>query len=101
MIVEVSQNEQNENSDRNILDKEIETWKDFRYALREENALLFNEMLSECGQYKDNVRAAITKGECYSAESLFMLLILQQQKMINELIDKLSKCNRTLKYNLN
>jgi hypothetical protein len=47
-------------------------------------------MLSECGQNKDYIRAAISKGECYSTESLFMLLVLQQQKMINELIDKLS-----------
>ena len=58
MIVEVSQNEQNENSDGNIIAKEIETWKYFRYALREENALLFNEMLSECEQNKDYIKAA-------------------------------------------
>jgi hypothetical protein len=91
MIMEVSQNEQKEeNGNVNILAKEIESWKDFRYALREESALLFNEMLSECGQNKDYIRAAISKGECYSTESLFMLLVLQQQKMINELIDKLS-----------
>jgi hypothetical protein len=33
----------------NILAEEIKSWKDFEYALREENAFLFNEMLSECG----------------------------------------------------
>jgi hypothetical protein len=66
-----------------------------RYALREEDALLFDKMLSECGQNKDYIRAVITKGEYYSTESLFLLLVLQQQKMINELIDKLSECNRT------
>jgi hypothetical protein len=32
-----------------------------------------------------------SKGETFSAESLFMALILQQQKMINHLIDELSK----------
>jgi hypothetical protein len=68
------------------LAKEIESWKDFKYALREEDALLYNEMLSECGQNKDYIRAAESKGENYLAESLFMLLILRQQKMINELI---------------
>jgi hypothetical protein len=47
----VSENELNENGrEEDILAKEIESWKDFRYALTEENALLFNEMLSECGQ---------------------------------------------------
>jgi hypothetical protein len=57
----------------------------------EENPFLFNEMLSECGQNKDYIRAVSCKGEGYSAESLFMLLILQQQKMINELIAKVSE----------
>jgi hypothetical protein len=47
-------------------------------------------MLSECGQNKDYVRAVISKGANYSAESLFILLVLQQQKMINELIAKVS-----------
>ncbi len=93
----MSQNEHTEENDNtNILAEEIESWKDFRYALREESALLFDKMLSECGQDKDSIRAVISKGENYSYESLFILLILQQQKMINELIDKLSKCNYTL-----
>jgi hypothetical protein len=88
MIIEVSHNEQNEDGNIDILAKEIESWKDFRYALRKENALLFNKMLSECGHNKDYIRAVVSKGENYSAESLFVLLILQQQKMINELISK-------------
>jgi hypothetical protein len=94
MIIEMSQNEQNEDGSVDILAKEIESWKDFRYALREENALLFNEMLSECGQNKDYLRAVISKSENYSAESLFMLLILQQQKMINDLIAKVTECEK-------
>jgi hypothetical protein len=32
-------------------------------------------MLSECGQNKDYIRAVNSKGESYSAESLFMLSI--------------------------
>jgi hypothetical protein len=47
-------------------------------------------MLFECGQNNDHIRDDTYKGENYSAESLFMLLILQQQKMINELIAKVS-----------
>jgi hypothetical protein len=65
-------------------------------SVKEENALLFDKMLSECGQNKDYIRAAIFKGENYSAEVLFMLLVLQQQKMINELIAEVSECNCTL-----
>ena len=47
MIIEVSQNELKEDGsvDDDILAKEIESWKDFRYALREEDALLFDKML--------------------------------------------------------
>jgi hypothetical protein len=42
-----SQNEQKEEKhDDNILTKEIESWKDFEYALREDNRLLFSKMLS-------------------------------------------------------
>jgi hypothetical protein len=74
VIIEVSQNERNDNGNIDILANEIESWKNFRYALREENALLFNKMLSECGQNKDYIRAAVFKGENCSAESLFMLL---------------------------
>jgi hypothetical protein len=93
MVIEVSQNEQNENGNVDgILSEEIESWKDFRYALRGEDALLFDKMLSECGNNKDYIRTASCKGEGYSTESLFMLLVLQQQKMINELITIVSGC---------
>jgi hypothetical protein len=37
------------------------------------------------------VRAANSKDEYFSAESLFIVLILQQQKLINELISKVSE----------
>jgi hypothetical protein len=70
-----------------ILSKEIESWKGFEYALREDNRILFHEMLNECKKYGV---AAIAKGDNYSTESLFMALILQQQKMISQLINRLS-----------
>ncbi len=66
-----------EKKTQDFLAKEIESWKGFEYALREENRILFHEMLNEC----------------------FMVLILQQQKMINQLIKKLSRSqNETIKY---
>ena len=46
-----------------ILAKEIESWKDFRSALREENARLFNEMLSECDTIKITLELLSPKGE--------------------------------------
>ena len=54
-------------------------------------------MLSECGQNKDYIRSASVKGESHSAESLFMLLALQQQKMISELIANVSECEKLQK----
>jgi hypothetical protein len=77
-------------NEENILTKEIESWKGFEYALREENRLLFSKMLSECGENKDYVKAASSKGHSFAAESLFLALILQQQKMISQLIAKLA-----------
>jgi hypothetical protein len=61
---------------KNILTEEIESWNRFEYALRQENRLLFRKMLGECRNrwYTDCVNA---KGENFSAESLFLILILQ------------------------
>jgi hypothetical protein len=74
--------------DENILAKEVESWKGFEYALREPNATLLNKMLTECLENKEYASAFKIKGPQYSAESLFMALIFQQQKMIHELIKK-------------
>jgi hypothetical protein len=75
--------------EENILVKEVESWKGFEYALREQNATLFNKMLKECLENEECASASKTKGPQYSAESLFMALIFQQQKMISELIKKI------------
>jgi len=71
-----------------ILDKEIEAWKGFEYALREENKTLFNKMLSNKEEYADCINS---RGENFSTEALFMILIYEQQKMINELIARLAE----------
>ena len=74
-----------------ILNKEIESWSSFEYAMREEDRILFNKMLNEY-QKEEYTKASNAKGEYNSAtESLFMVLIFQQQKMISKLIDKISK----------
>jgi hypothetical protein len=75
--------------DENILAKEVKSWKEFEYALRKPNATLFNKMLIECLESEEYASAFKTKGPQYSTESLFMALILQQQKIISELINKI------------
>jgi hypothetical protein len=93
------QQHQGDNGDnsRSILNKEIDSWSTFEYALREENRLLFNKMLSECKENEGYIKAAGSKDEFFSAESLFMVLILQQQKMINKLIAEISKRKKNLR----
>jgi hypothetical protein len=73
----------------NILTKEIDSWKGFEYALRKPNATLFNKMLTECLENEEYAVVFKTKGPQNSAESLFMALIFQQQKMISKLIKKM------------
>jgi putative lipoic acid-binding regulatory protein len=75
---------------KNILCKEIESWSNFECTLREEDSILLKKMVNEC-QKEEYAKAFNSKGEYNSAEALFMALIFQQQKMINKLIEKVSK----------
>lgn len=76
--------------ENNVLTKEIESWSNFEYSLREEDRILFSKMLNEC-QKEEFSKAFNAKGEYHSTESLFLALIFQQQKTISQLIDKLSE----------
>jgi hypothetical protein len=58
------------------------------HALREENRILFNQMLGECKR-KEYLDCVNSKSKSLSAESLFLVLILEQQKMINEMMGAL------------
>ncbi|HEY9386248.1 MAG TPA: hypothetical protein VIP70_04360 [Nitrososphaeraceae archaeon] len=64
-----------------ILAQEIQSWKGFEYAIREENSSLFNKMLTECQnneeEYSKAASATIEVGESYSVESIFIALIFQ------------------------
>ena len=80
------------NDKEDILTKEIQSWDSFKYTLREENATLFGQMLKECqgeddeeGEVVQFANAVSAKGESFAADSLFMTLILLQQRMINRL----------------
>jgi hypothetical protein len=76
--------------ENNVLAKEIESWSKFEYALREQDRILFNKMLNEY-EKEEYSKVFNTKGEYYSTESLFMALIFWQQKIISNLINKISK----------
>ena len=73
--------EEEKKNEKDILQKEIESWYEhFGYALREENRILFNKMLSECLTDEQYSNAVNSKGENYTAESLFMGLIFSAAK---------------------
>jgi len=79
-------------STEDILAKEIESWKGFEYALREENRILFNNMLTEC--IKSTYHGCVSaKGHNFVSDTLFLILIHEQQKKIKELIVKLRDLN--------
>ncbi|HJY11056.1 MAG TPA: hypothetical protein VJ250_08895 [Nitrososphaeraceae archaeon] len=46
-----------------ILNNEIEPWKSFEYALREENSSLFNKMIAQCQDNNEYSNAAEDRGE--------------------------------------
>ena len=73
--------------DDKILENEIESWHSFGSILRNENRIIFYQMLEDIKAYSETAKA---KGNNFSFESMCMGLILQQQKMINELLCKLS-----------
>jgi hypothetical protein len=79
-----------------VLKKEVESWEGFEYALREENRILFDKMIEE-SKREEYANAVNAKGKLFETESLFMVLIFQQKKMISQLIAKLSeyKNNKT------
>lgn len=66
------------------LRQEIESWRGFADALREEDREPFLSMLEQCYQYVDSINS---KGEYYSTESLLMSLLFVQHKIISWLIN--------------
>lgn len=72
--------------DKDVLAREIESWKSFADSLRAEDRELFVKMLNDCYRYAAAVNA---KGEPFPAEALLMALIFQQHQMINWLVQQL------------
>jgi hypothetical protein len=67
-------------SNKDILTKEIESWRDFVDSLSsKEDRELFKSMLNDCYKYATAIN---TKGQPFPAEPLIMALLLSQHKMI-------------------
>lgn len=88
MRIELSNSTKTYTDNDKILENEIVSWYSFGSILRSKNRIIFCQMLDDIiDTYSETVRA---KGKNFSFESMCMGLILQQQKIINELLCKLS-----------
>jgi hypothetical protein len=87
MYISVSEEKETLNFDSSyddkVLENGIESWTSFGEILRNENRIIFHQMLEDIKVYSESVKA---KGENFSFESMCMALIIQQQKTINELL---------------
>jgi hypothetical protein len=64
---------------------EIESWRAFADALREEDRGLFRQMVQQCYEYLPAMEA---RSEPFPSESLFMGLIFMQHRIIEELSEQ-------------
>ncbi|HXX95887.1 MAG TPA: hypothetical protein VEL11_02055 [Candidatus Bathyarchaeia archaeon] len=88
----------NSSISNDIFIQEIGTWRGFADSLREEDRELFNKMLNDC--YKH--RKAINAKELSPTESLLVVLILRQHKLIDRLLSSIvqnSSANSDKEYN--
>ena len=69
------------------IDQEIQDLQPFGFALREENRLLFEKMMSELDP-ETRKRASLAKDPF---EVVAMALILNQQKIIRDLMEKVKE----------
>jgi hypothetical protein len=74
--------------DKDVLAREIESWKGFADSLRKEDRELFKKMLDDCYRFAAAVNA---KGEPFPAEALLMALIFRQHQIIDWLIKRVHK----------
>lgn len=75
----------------NILEEEIKTWFEFGNILKNGEGEVFFKMLQECQIYENGAQ---TKGSIMSTESLLMSIILNQQRVIKELLKSYDMSSR-------
>jgi hypothetical protein len=79
--------------EENISIREIESWKTFADSLKsEDDKKLFLRMLEKCHKYAIAINA---KGKPFPTEPLIMALLLEQNKMINWLQNKIPLSNQS------
>ena len=78
---------------RQALKNEIERWKGFRKGLRAEDAEAFDRMMNACRMFAS---AGSMATRPVLLEAMFMSILLQQEKDITEIKEKLGKLEKRL-----
>jgi selenocysteine lyase/cysteine desulfurase len=78
---------------RNVLEELILDWKDFRRALRTHERQMFDRLMEKARKHSS---AASYGPKLNPAESMFMSILLEQEKEIHELRRKLRDENEGL-----
>ena len=79
---------------RTALEKEIESWKDFRRALRPELQAIFDDLMNFARIHSD---AGSMSARPILSDVLFMSFALEQQKKILSLENRIKKLETKLK----
>lgn len=80
-------------SKRSLLDQEIESWKGFPWALRKEDTELWDTMISQIREgFTEEVELS---GKDLAVDPFFMVLLLEQHKMIKLLQAELGALQET------
>lgn len=73
---------------RMILEEEIDKWKGFVRALREDDRAYFEDLMNSCRRYASAAGAATRP---ILTEAMFMSILLSHQKMLREIEATLEK----------
>ncbi len=76
---------------RPALEHEIESWKDFKRALRPEDQVLFHELMNHARIHSD---AGSMSARPMLSEVLFMSIAVEQEKKIKQLQRELEELKR-------
>ena len=77
------------------MEGEIERWRSFRKALRKEDAEAFDRMMDACRLFASAGSMATRPS---MLEAMFMSILLQQEKRLTELREKLDKLEKRLNH---
>jgi hypothetical protein len=78
---------------RQAIEKEIEKWKGFRKGLRAKDAEAFDLMMNACRNYAS---AGSMATRPVILEAMLMSILLQQQKAIMEIKERIGKIEQKL-----